>query len=185
MSQRSVRVAFWVVGGLVLVGGGLAAAVGSVGFDGPLPVRFTADAEVVTLPAYGPDGSHVLLYAHGATVTFTVPLHNEGAVPITVESVALGDEPRPLLEAEPIPTTRVGAGDTVDLTVTARYGNCRYYHEREVQLYPSVTVRGEALGVGVTKTVDLDSPFVVHAPMIVDCPDRTLDRSDDVRRNAP
>ncbi len=70
------------------------------------------------------------------------------------------------------------------MTVTARYGNCRYYHEREVQLYlRRSTIGGEVLGVGRdTAAVALDQPaWWSTSPMIVDCPDRTLNRDDDVR----
>ena len=72
--------------------------------------------------------------------------------------------------------------ETAIVAVTARYANCRYYHERELQTLAAATVETSALGVHATRTVPFDHPLVVPSPMIVECPDRTLVRDDDVRR---
>lgn len=191
--RRRVRVGFWVAGSLVLVGGGLAAALASVGFEGPAPVRFVAGSEVVSLPTYGEDGSHVLRYRHGGELAFTIPLENQAVVPITVTDLRFDTGPQPMLAIESVAVSdsdeagadelpfRIGAGATVEVTVTARYTNCRYYHEREIESITAVVVDASAFGVDTTRTVAFDSPFVIHSPMIVECPDRTLRRDDDVR----
>lgn len=182
-----MRVAFWAAGGVVLVGGTLAAAVGSVGFGGPADVHFVAGSDVASLPTYGEDGSHILQYHHGETLTFTMPLENEALTPITVTDVRLDVGPQPLLVVEQVAVGgdllpfRVGAGDIAEVRITARYTNCRYYHERAVETIPGVEVDASTLGIDVTRTVAFDRPFFLHSPMIVDCPDRTLVRDDDVR----
>lgn len=132
---------------------------------------------------YGTNGSYFLQYRHGQPVTVTVPVTNHGPVPVTVSDVALDLPAYPLLE----PSSATGlplrlapfTSGSVDLTLT--YGNCRYYHERAVQVVSSATVTGTALGRGFTRTVDVEAPLTVHGQVIVNCPDRTLVRGDDVR----
>lgn len=181
------RVVIWAgaaVVALALVGLSL---VRTTGFDGPVELRFAPDAEAVTLPAFE-GGTHVLRYRHGDTVSFSFPLRNRGLLPLTITEVRIEEDRWSLVHvddvrvgSEPLPV-RLGAGDTATVEVTARYGNCRYYHERELQSLDAVSVEASTLGVHRTRRVPLDHPLVIPSPMIVDCPDRTLVRDDDVRR---
>jgi hypothetical protein len=45
-----------------------------------------------------------------------------------------------------------------------------------------VRVSGTVLGRETSVLVDLEVPLVVHSQVILDCPERTLVRGDDVRR---
>ena len=185
--RHRIRLVYWAVGLAVVLAGAAVATITSVRFDGPAPLSFVAGSEVVSLPTFGDEGSHVLLYRHGETVTFSLPLENHGAVPLTVTGVRLSDRAQSMLEVERVSVgadelpVRLAAGESAALRVTARYGNCRYYHEREIESFPSAVVDVDVLGLGVTRTVAFDHPLVLHSPMIVDCPDRTLRRDDDVR----
>ena len=165
-------------GSVVLLGlAGLAAAPGTVRID-PIPVTFAGDAPQVTLPTYGLQGMHVIGYEHGATVQLTLPVHNAGRLPMTVTSVDLGGGIKPLLELREVTglPLDVAPGETASLAVTAELANCRFFHEREVQNYPTVALGFTVLGQGGTRSVPYDRPLMVHSPMIVGCPDRLLDR---------
>jgi hypothetical protein len=185
--RRRARYLLWAGAAVALAAVVYGALVVAVRFEGPAEVRFAPDAEAVTLPDFE-GGTHSLRYRHGGTVSFSFPLHNDGVVPITVTAVRLDDEARSMLLLEEVVVgtdrlpARLGAGATTEVRVTARYGNCRYYHEREAETLAGVHVRASALGIGVTREVAFDHPLVVRSPMIVDCPDRTLVRDDDVRR---
>ncbi|HZN15167.1 MAG TPA: hypothetical protein VFB78_12915 [Acidimicrobiales bacterium] len=181
------RVALWLGGAALLVAMTLVATVASVRISGTAPVGFGGAAEVVTLPHYGDGGSHILNYAHGDLVTLTFPLTNTGRLPVTVTAVRLGDRPLSLLEPQDVVVgsarlpMRLDPGKSASVVLTAREGNCRYFHEREIELFPAALVDLEVLGVNLTRRVAFDHEIVVHSPMIVGCPDRTLDRSDDIR----
>ena len=151
-------------------------------------VTFERGATAVTLGAFGDGGSHVLVYAHGRSVRFSFPFENRGHVPVRVTRVRLGSHPRSMLQVEQagvgpgrLPST-LRPGHTATIVVSARYDNCRYYHEREIESVPAATVDVESLGAVVTRRLAFDHPLIIHSPMIVDCPNRTLDREDDVRR---
>ena len=140
--------------------------------------RFGGSADVVSLEHYGARGTHVIDYRHGADVTITVPLRNDGPLPVTVTSVATGAGVFPLLEVRDVPglPLELGPGEQGDVVVEGVLGNCRYYHEREVQNVDGLVVEAEVLGRSTATTVALDSPLLVHSPMIVGCPDRQLNR---------
>ncbi len=142
----------------------------------------------VPVPTFGERGSDVLAYEHGTTFTMTFPLVNDGWVPVTVRDVRLSDEARPLAEVTSVtsddaalPVT-VPAGETRRVVLTVRFDNCRYYHERELQVISGVVVDGSVLGRDLRTTAGFQHDLVVSSPMVASCPDRTLRRDDDVRR---
>lgn len=131
---------------------------------------------------FGPTGSVFLHYEHGRTVTVTVPLHNPTALPVSVDRVGTPPHPRPLLALES--TTGTGTVPpfaTREVALTFRFGNCRYYHERAAQTVDRLVVEGSTLGRDLTTEVPLAEQLVVHGQVILDCPDRTLVRGDDLR----
>lgn len=147
---------------------------------------FAGSADVVSLPDYGVRGTHVVDYRHGATVEITVPLRNDGPLPVTVEQVVTGAGVLPLLEVrdvEGLPLS-LGAGESGEVVVRAVLGNCAYYHEREVQNVDGLRLEVSVLGRSTGRTVALDRPLLVHSPMIVGCPDRKLDRQANDRTDA-
>ncbi|HWH27498.1 MAG TPA: hypothetical protein VNU26_00815, partial [Mycobacteriales bacterium] len=46
--------------------------------------RVEGDGPVRSVPEYGPGGTTVIGYRHGQQVQITVPLRNEGPLPVTV-----------------------------------------------------------------------------------------------------
>lgn len=135
---------------------------------------------------YGDGGTHFVRYTHGERFTITVPLHNDGPLPVSVTEVRISDEASPLIEARAggLPVT-VGPGETVPVTLNARFANCRFYHERAVQTMPGAIVRGEVLGRSFTELAAFDHPVAVHSQVILRCPERTLVRGDDIRGQEP
>lgn len=148
-----------------------------VAFAPVVPVA--TGAPYVTVPEFGPRGSHVLGYVHGASVRLTLPLHNAGWLPVTVTTADLGGGPAPLLAvraSEGLPLTlRPGGSGAVTLTISLV--NCRFYNEREMQTYDGVRLGVRSLGMAADRLVPLDRPILVKSPMIATCPDRKLDRS--------
>jgi hypothetical protein len=176
--RRRVLVAVLVLGAVaLLVLAGLRAAAGATRFETGSPA-FAGTAPAVTLPTYGRQGMYVVGYEHGATVRLTLPIRNAGLLPVTVTSVALGGGAAPLLQTRAVAglPLSLGPGQTGRLEVTAELGNCKFFHEREVQNYPGVDLGFSLLGQAGTLSVAFDRPILVHSPMIVDCPDRLLDR---------
>lgn len=139
---------------------------------------FTGTAPQVTLPTYGLQGMHVIGYEHGASAVLTLPIRNRGVLPLTVTSVDLGGGVAPLLEVVDVRglPLSVPPGATRSLEVRATLGNCRFFHEREVQNYASFRLGFSVLGQQGLRDVPYDRPLMVHSPMIVGCPDRLLDR---------
>ena len=166
----------------LLVVSGLNAAPGTARIA-PLTPTFGGTAPQVTLPTYGLKGMHVIGYEHGATTVLTLPVRNDGRLPMTVTSLDLRGGVAPLLEVravEGLPLS-VPAGQTREVQVTAELANCRFFHEREIQNYPAVALGFTVLGRPGSRLVPFDRPLMVHAPMIVGCPDRKLDRQADNR----
>lgn len=161
----------------LLVVAGLQAAPGAVRLGDVTPA-FAGTAPQVTLPTYGAKGMHVIGYQHGASAELTLPIRNTGLLPLTVISVDLGGGVAPLLEVgdvDGLPLT-VLPGATRSVEVRATLANCRFFHEREVQNYPSLRIGFSVLGQRGVRDVPYDRPLMVHSPMIVGCPDRLLDR---------
>ena len=133
---------------------------------------------------YGDAGTYALHYRYGERVELTVPLRNASAVPWRVTDVELVEPDYPLLEPvggpiEPVALTPYGDGE---VGLVFEYANCRYYHERANNSFDQVRVSGTVLGRETSVLVDLEVPLVVHSQVILDCPERTLVRGDDVRR---
>ena len=161
---------------------GLRAAPGAVRFADVTPA-FGGTAPQVTLPDYGVRGMHVVGYEHGASARLSLPIHNTGPLPITVDAVDLRAGVAPLLvvhDVSGLPLS-VAPGGTGTLTMTAELANCRFFHERQVQNYEGLEVGFSVLGRRASRWVAFDRPLMVHSPMIVGCPDRLLDRSADDR----
>jgi hypothetical protein len=147
-------------------------------FPSELSLRIGGEARSLTLSQFGARGSYVLDYVDGAEVAVDVPMHNDGVLGMTITGVHLTDEPRPLLELIGMDgQMHVPAGGEALVSLRARLTNCAYYHEREVARYVSATVTYEVLGRRATRVVPLEHDLVVHAPMIVGCPNGKLDRS--------
>ena len=116
---------------------------------------------------YGAAGSHVLLYEHGDTTQLRLPWSGG-----EVTAAQLGDDEHNLL-------TATGVTPTDDaLLIDIVIGNCRYFHERAIDIYTEVRL---TLATGDTVAVPFDKPLLVKSPMLASCPDRTLDRGDDAR----
>lgn len=132
---------------------------------------------------YGDTGTYALHYRYGQEVELTVPLSNASAVPWRVTDVELVEPTYPLLEpvggtVEPVTLAPYGDGE---VSLVFEYANCRYYHERANNSYEQVRVSGTVLGRETSVLVDLAVPLVVHSQVILNCPERTLVRGDDVR----
>ena len=150
---------------------------------------FSGSAEVVGVPGYGPRGTDSVHYEHGATLDITVPVRNDGPLPVTVEEVVTGAGVLPLLDVRSttgLPLS-LQPGEEGEVVVRAVLTNCRHYHERQVQNVDALQLRVRpALPLAADRTVGLalERPLLVHSPMVVGCPDRTLDRNDDHRSDA-
>jgi hypothetical protein len=155
----------------------LRALPGTVSFAEVAPT-FGGTAPVVTLPEYGPEGTYVVGYEHGATAVLTLTVKNTGLLPVTVTSASFDAGVAPLLEVRKVSglPVSIGVGETGRFELTGVLGNCKFFHEREVQYYPGVDLGFSVLGQDGTRTVELDRQLMVHSPMIVGCPDRQLDR---------
>jgi hypothetical protein len=143
-----------------------------------------SDGAAATVPQFEGSGAHILGYAHGEKITVTVPLTNRGPVALTVTEVRLTEQPHPLVDVlsaaaggRPLPVT-LSPGETVPVELAARFGNCRHHNERQVQTMPGAIVTGHVLGRPTRDVVDFDHAVVAPSPMIVGCPDRTLDRDE-------
>lgn len=151
---------------------------------------FGGSAQVVTVPEYGLLGTEVVDYRDGASVELTVPVRNDGPLPITITAAATGAGVLPLFEVQRVDgvPVRLGPGETADLRLTAELTNCAYYHEREVQNVRELLLDVDS-GLGPidrvqTVRVALERPLLVHSPMIVGCPDRKLNRQANDRTDA-
>lgn len=147
--------------------------------------------ERLVVEEFGEDGTQFVRYTHGQEFVVTVPLTNNAPLPITVSDIRLADEIRPLVTTRSVSVDGGGLpvslapGETASVELTARFGNCRYYHERAVQTMPGALVRGSVLGREFRKLARFDHPLAVHSQVILRCPDRTLVRGDDIRGDGP
>ncbi len=154
----------------------------AVTLDPAAEVGVPVDAGL-SVPEYGPAGTVFLHYRHGEQVTLSVPVRNRGPVPVSVSGLRFDLPGYSLLE--PAGTAglplELAPFETGSVEVTLTFAHCRYYHERAVQEVTSAQVTGTALGRGFTRPLRLETPVAVHGQVILDCPDRTLVRGDDVR----
>jgi hypothetical protein len=191
--RRAGRGATALVAAVLLLGGLLWSAVlwaPSTAEVAAGATRFAGSAGVATVPEYGLRGTHIVPYDEGADLTITVPVRNEGPLPLTVTSAATGAGVLPLVEVRAVDglPLRLLPGQEGEVVLQAVLANCAYYHEREIQNVDGL-VLGADVGVGplsraTTLTVPLDSPILVKSPMIVKCPDRKINRQADNRSDA-
>lgn len=113
--------------------------------------------------AWGQPGSWVLGYQDGTTMTMTVPWSGG-----PVAEAWLGAGP---VDLATITDTEVIGGE---LVTTIAFDGCDYFHERELQVFPAMTV---ITADGSTTQVTFDRPLFVRSPMLWQCPDRSIDRS--------
>lgn len=113
--------------------------------------------------AWGQPGSWVLDYQDGTTMSITVPWSGG---PVT--EARLGVSP---VDLATITDTEV-VGD--ELVATISFDGCDYFHERELQVFPAMTV---ITADGGTTQVTFDRPLFVRSPMLWQCPDRNIDRN--------
>lgn len=152
----------------------LAAATVASLFAAPQRVTptFPATAEVMesewgSAEEFGVPGSRILGYRHGTTVEIRLPWSGGPVV-----DVRMGTEQIHLLTV----TEVVHDGDELLLEVVQ--DNCRFFHERAVDMFPGITITAAD---GSTAEVLFDRPLFVKSPMLAGCPDRLLDRQANVR----
>ena len=152
----------------------VAAAVGTGGGPGADPVVATPvfpagtevrDSDWGNVTTFGVPGSRILSYRHDSDVTMTVPWDGPQVV-----GARLGDGQVHLATVTDVTPAR-GA-----VEVTLHLDNCRYFHERAIDMFSGLTL---GLADGGTAVVRFDRPLFVKSPMLASCPDRTLDRQDD------
>jgi hypothetical protein len=178
VSRRTVARTLLVSGAAagVLGSGAVQAAPSTVGFAAVAPA-FGGEVPVRTLPSYGVRGMHVLGYVHQATTELTLPVHNTGRLPVTVTSLELAGL-APLLalqEVRGLPLA-LAPGESAQVRATALLANCRFTHERELEVHDGLRIGFRVLGAEGVRQVPFDHPVMVHSPMIVGCPERKLDR---------
>lgn len=173
--------------GVALAGllAGVVAAAPAVVSLAPIAPVFGGDAVVTTVPEYGPRGTHIVGYRHGARLTMELPVRNTGPLPVTVTGVSTGVSQLPLFTITAVSglPVSIGPGQTGRIALDAELGNCRYYSEREVQIVDGLQLTVRTLARPVDRVVPLDRPLLVPSPMIVGCPDRKLNRQQDIRGN--
>ena len=134
---------------------------------------------IVGLDSYAPSGTTAVGYRHGAGVTVTLPLRNDGAQPVEVVAVDPFPELLGMLEVELVggDVLRLAPGEEDEVELTARFTNCEYYTERAMNLYRGATVT--VAGLTGPRTVEVAYPreVVLRSPTILGCPDRVTDRS--------
>ena len=149
----------------------------------PASLRFGDGAPALAVDRFGgPEGTYIVGYDHDQTMERTVRLANSGLVDVEVTDIRLVTQSTPLLVPRPgVGPTSVGAGDEGPVTVAMRFDNCEAYHEREAMLVHQVDVHVQVLGRAIVERVPLDRTMMARSPMLWQCPDRTIDRSDDLR----
>ena len=175
--RRGTTVAVVAAATALLGAGAVSAAPSTVGFAAVAPDFAGGEVPSRTLPSYGARGMHVLGYVHGATTELTLPVRNTGPFPVTVTSVELAGV-APLLTLEEVrglPLT-LRPGERAVVRATALLANCRFTHEREVEVHEALRVGFRVLASRGVREVPLDRPVMVHSPMITGCPERLLDR---------
>lgn len=149
----------------------------------PVSLQFGDGAPAAVVDGFGgPQGTYVVGYEHDTYVDVDVLLHNAGPIGVAVEQVRLDMQHAPLLvPADSTAPGGIPSGGHGVAGVELRFDNCEAYHEREAMLVEAVEVEATVLGRTVVERVALDRPLMVRSPMLWQCPDRTIDRSDDRR----
>jgi hypothetical protein len=153
----------------------------AVRLDQDVAPELPVDAGLL-IPEYGDHGMFGLHYRHHEEVTLTVPIDNDGPLPLRIDAAHLTAEKLPLLVPvdDNLPIS-VGPWDDSEVELTFRFDNCRYYHERSAETWDRIFIEGSTLGRHFDDEVTLASPLALHGQVIGTCPDRTLVRGDDVR----
>lgn len=149
----------------------------------PASVRFGDGAPALAVDRFGgPDGTYVVGYEHEQAMTMTVTLTDTGLVGAQVTDVRLAAQASPLLvQDRPAEAGPLASGQHLRVEVPVRFDNCEAYHEREAMLVHHVDVHLRVLGRSIVERVPLDRPMMARSPMLWQCPDRSIDRSDDLR----
>lgn len=151
---------------------------------GPPPLAagdlaFVGYDRVVHLDAYEEPVTAVG-YADGAGALVQVPLtHTGGGDPVTVVELDPFPELLGMLEVEAVDGLPVSLapGETATVEVRTRFGNCRYYTERAVNLFGGAEVTVDGHGGRRAAVLAYPSEVVLRSPTILGCPDRVVDRS--------
>lgn len=161
---------------VALVGAWLATpGLAKLSSDTELHVR---GAQWVSLPRFE-GGMEVVRYVHGEVATIDLPVRNDSPFTVEVTGIALTGENKPMLQVlkDDRLSLELGPGESATASIRARFANCKYYTERAMMLLPSVSVSFESFGRAGVQEVELARQLAVRSPTIVDCPDRTMDRS--------
>lgn len=157
--------------------------------------------QAVTVEGFEETGVHIVKYEHGDTVTYSFTVRNTGPVGITVTGVPLPEEAeRRLLQpvAVGLPADgspggsqmvrfapfALGAGEQQRIIIEGRFDNCEYYTERALEIADSQRIEFRVAGVPRSAVVPFERDLVVRSPVIKNCDERTLDRSEH-RRTEP
>lgn len=200
----TLLVAALTVGGALSLLGGLAAVL----VDASQPLA--AGGGVLDAPAYrvaysdAPSVSYVA-YEHGAPVTYTIELSNDGPLPITVDDVPLAplrDDQRlvrptavriapadakevDLEGLAPFEPFRLWPGGSRIVVVTGEFANCAYFTERAIDLIVEQPVGWSVLGWSRTSTIALSDQLAIRSPFMRECPGRVMDRGALTRTGGP
>lgn len=180
---RRVRVVLVLALAAAVLAGGVLAGPGLLVDLAPATVRFGDGAPALAVDQFGgPEGTYVVGYEHDQSMTVAVELTSTGLVGAEVTDVRLVTQASPLLVQEgAAEAARLGSGGSARFDVPVRFDNCEAYHEREAMLVHHVDVHLQVLGRTVVERVPLDRPMMARSPMLWQCPDRSIDRSDDLR----
>jgi hypothetical protein len=139
---------------------------------------FTGYERVAHLDAYEQPMTAVG-YRHGEGAVIEVPLRNTGAVDLEVVGVDPFPELLGMIEVEAVhglPVT-LAPGGRATVALQARFGNCRYYTERAMNLYRGAEVTVRTVAGDRSVTLPYPSEVALRSPTILGCPDRVTDRS--------
>lgn len=164
-----------------------------------------AGAEVISdvIPSGTNRQGLAIVYDHEQPASFALELTNNGSVGITITGVGTeagqlhllhpygafvmpggADLDSDFADAEELSSFALGPGESRVVVVRGSFANCRYYNERNIDIRTDIRFDYRILGVPSSQTVAFDKDLLVKSPMIVSCPERTVNREDDSRREA-
>lgn len=173
----------WAVGAISGVAVMAAVVVPPVELGQAGPISFARTANL-TVTDFDARGVHSLRYVHGAEAGITVPLRNDGWLPMTVTGVSFDPRSAPMLvagEVTGVPVV-IAPGERAEVTLRVSFGNCEYYTERAIDVYDGVTVTARTVGLPTDRAIAFDHQLVVRSPMMTTCPNRVTDRAAYTRR---